>query len=375
MVQKNILLVAGEVSADQHGAALLKALKQLNPNLEFWGIGGNNLAENGMELLFHLEKLAFLGVGEVVRHLPFIRRVMKTVEKQARERRPACAILIDYPGFNLSLAARLKKFNVPIVYYISPQLWAWGKHRVKKIKKYVDKMLVLFPFEKTFYAQYGIQAEYVGHPLVDKHFSHLPKQFKEVKAGSEILGVLPGSRRNEIKALLPKMLKTAALLQQQKQIQKALVLKVPHLPRSLYQNILNELGTQAEIVEEPMYRFLPRLDAALVTSGTATLETAYFAVPMVIVYHVNALTYWLGRMLVKVDHIGLANIVAEEEIAPELIQNDFTPQRAAALLKEMLNPQKNKSVREKMLVVRKKLGEPGASRRAAQIIHRFLQQD
>ncbi len=375
MVQKNILLVAGEVSADQHGAALLKALKQLNPNLEFWGIGGNNLAENGMELLFHLEKLAFLGVGEVVRHLPFIRRVMKTVEKQARERRPACAILIDYPGFNLSLAARLKKFNVPIVYYISPQLWAWGKHRVKKIKKYVDKMLVLFPFEKTFYAQYGIQAEYVGHPLVDKHFSHLPKQFKEVKAGSEILGVLPGSRRNEIKALLPKMLKTAALLQQQKQIQKALVLKVPHLPRSLYQNILNELGTQAEIVEEPMYRFLPRLDAALVTSGTATLETAYFAVPMVIVYHVNALTYWLGRMLVKVDHIGLANIVAEEEVAPELIQNDFTPQRAATLLKEMLNPQKNKSVREKLLVVRKKLGEPGASRRAAQIIHRFLQQD
>jgi lipid-A-disaccharide synthase len=373
-VQKNILLVAGEVSADQHGAALLKALKQLNPNLQFWGIGGNNLAENGMELLFHLERLAFLGVGEVVCHLPFIRRVMKTMEKQARERRPACAILIDYPGFNLSLAARLKKLNIPIVYYISPQLWAWGKHRVKKIKKYVDKMLVLFPFEKTFYAQYGIQAEYVGHPLVDKHFSHLPKQFKEVKAGSEILGVLPGSRRNEIEALLPKMLKTAALLQQQKQIQRTLVLKVPHLPQELYQNILNEVGTQAEIVEEPMYRFLPQLDVALVTSGTATLETAYFAVPMVIVYHVNALTYWLGRMLVKVDHIGLANIVAEEEIAPELIQNDFTPQRAAALLKEMLNPQKNKSVREKMLVVRKKLGEPGASQRAARIIHRFLEQ-
>ncbi len=373
-MQKNILLVAGEVSADQHGAALLKALKQLNPNLQFWGIGGNNLAENGMELLFHLERLAFLGVGEVVRHLPFIRRVMKTMEKQARERRPACAILIDYPGFNLSLAARLKKLNIPIVYYISPQLWAWGKHRVKKIKKYVDKMLVLFPFEKTFYAQYGIQAEYVGHPLVDKHFSHLPKQFKEVKAGSEILGVLPGSRRNEIEALLPKMLKTAALLQQQKQIQRTLVLKVPHLPQELYQNILNEVGTQAEIVEEPMYRFLPQLDVALVTSGTATLETAYFAVPMVIVYHVNALTYWLGRMLVKVDHIGLANIVAEEEIAPELIQNDFTPQRAAALLKEMLNPQKNKSVREKMLVVRKKLGEPGASQRAARIIHRFLEQ-
>lgn len=373
-MQKNILLVAGEVSADQHGAALLKALNQLNPNLQFWGIGGNNLAENGMELLFHLEKLAFLGVGEVVRHLPFIRRVMKTMEEQARERRPACAILIDYPGFNLSLAARLKKLNIPIVYYISPQLWAWGKHRVKKIKKYVDKMLVLFPFEKTFYAQYGIQAEYVGHPLVDKHFSHLPKQFKEVKAGSEILGVLPGSRRNEIEALLPKMLKTAALLQQQKQIQRALVLKVPHLPQELYQNILNEVGTQAEIVEKPMYRFLPQLDVALVTSGTATLETAYFAVPMVIVYHVNALTYWLGRMLVKVDHIGLANIVAEEEIAPELIQNDFTPQRAATLLKEMLNPQKNKSVREKMLVVRKKLGEPGASHRAAQIIHRFLEQ-
>ncbi len=374
-VQKNILLVAGEVSADQHGAALLKALTQLNPNLKFWGIGGDNLAENGMELLFHLEKLAFLGVGEVVRHLPFIRRVMRTVETQARERQPACAILIDYPGFNLSLAARLKKLNIPVVYYISPQLWAWGKHRVKKIKKYVDKMLVLFPFEQAFYAQYGIQAEYVGHPLVDKHFLHLPEHFKEVETGNEIMGILPGSRRNEIETLLPKMLKTAALLQQEKRIQKACVLKVPHLPREIYQNILDKVGTKAEVIEEPMYRFLPKLDVALVTSGTATLETAYFAVPMVIVYHVNALTYWLGRMLVKVDHIGLANIVAEEEIAPELIQNDFTPRRAAALLKEMLDPQKNKSIRGKMRVVRKKLGEPGASQRAAQIIHRFLEQN
>ena len=371
---KNILLIAGEVSADQHGAALVNALKQMEPGIEFWGIGGDNLAQSGMELLFHLERLAFLGVGEVLRHLPFIQKVMKTVVQQAQERRPQCAILIDYPGFNLRLAAKLKALNIPVVYYISPQLWAWGKRRVKKIRRYVDKMLVLFPFEKAFYEQHGIQAEYVGHPLVDKHHAHLPAEFKALQPGKEVLGLLPGSRQNEVKTLLPKMLETAYLLKKEKRIQKVRLLKVAHLSREIYQDILGAWDFDVEMNEEPMHTFLPTLDAALVASGTATLETAYFAVPMVIVYHVNALTYWLGRLLVKVKHIGLANIVAEEEIAPELIQNDFTPQRAAELLRDFLNPEKNLATREKMLIVRQKLGEPGASQRAAESIHRFLRE-
>ena len=371
---KNILLIAGEVSADQHGAALVRALKQMEPEIEFWGIGGDNLAQSGMELLFHLKKLAFLGVGEVLRHLPFIQKVMKSVVQQAQERRPQCAILIDYPGFNLRLAAKLKELNIPVVYYISPQLWAWGKGRVKKIRKNVDKMLVLFPFEKTFYAQHGIKAEYVGHPLVDKHHVHLPAEFKLVEPGNEVLGLLPGSRQNEVKTLLPKMLETANLLKKEKRIQRVRLLKVAHLSEAVYQDILRQWDLTVEVVEEPMHIFLPTLDASLVASGTATLETAYFAVPLVIVYHVNALTYWLGRLLVKVKHIGLANIVAEEEIAPELIQNDFKAQRAAELLRDMLIPEKNRAVRKKMLVVRQKLGEPGASQRAAQSIYRFLQQ-
>ncbi|NOX88327.1 MAG: lipid-A-disaccharide synthase [Calditrichaeota bacterium] len=372
MAQKKILLIAGEVSGDQHGAELISALKTFRPDVRVWGIGGNELANTGMEIMFHLERMAFLGVGEVVRHLPFILKVMKTVLQRAKEEKPDCAILIDYPGFNIRMAAKLKKIGVPVVYYISPQLWAWGHRRVEKIRKHVDKMLVLFPFEKEFYRRHGIEAEYVGHPLVDKHFAHLPERFKEVREGKAVLGLLPGSRKNEVKTLLPRMVQTAQILLKERKIQKARILKVRHLSKEFYRPFLEGTESAFELVERPMEEILPELDAALVASGTATLETAYFAVPMVIVYHVTPLTYWLGRLLIKVNHIGLANIVAEKEIAPELIQNDFSAQRAAELLSPMLDPAVNQRIRRQMLIVRDKLGEPGASARAARQIHRFL---
>lgn len=374
MAGKKILLVAGEVSADQHGAKLVQALKTLQPDLNVWGIGGNELAASGMELVFHLEKMAFLGITEVIRHLPFIQKVMKTLLERARQDPPDCAVLIDYPGFNLRLAARLKKMGIPVVYYISPQIWAWGRRRVHKIAKYVDKMLVLFPFEKEFYAQYGIEAEYVGHPLVDKHYPHLPEGFKSVETDATVLGLLPGSRRNEIKNLLPKMVETASRLLNEGVLKSVLILKAPHLSDDFYIPFLQHADARFQLTDEPMYAFLPKLDAALVASGTATLETAYYAVPMVIVYHVHELTYWLGRLFVKIDHIGLANIVAEKEIAPELIQQDFTPAQAASLLKPMFEPKNNRAIRQQMLVVRKKLGEPGASLRAARAISKFLQE-
>ena len=372
MTKKNILLIAGEVSADHHGARLIEALKQLHPDFRLWGIGGDELQNQGMELLFHLEQMSFLGVGEVIRHLPFIRKVMKTITTQAQKEKPDAAILIDYPGFNLRLARVLKKMGIPIIYYISPQLWAWGRGRIKTIKQTVDLMLVLFPFEKDFYAQHAVNAEYVGHPLVDRHHAFLPESFKPVIQGQVTLGLMPGSRRNEIESLLPRMVQTAELLFKWGDLQKVLVARVPHIKTEFYDRLSGKHEVPIEIIEQSMERFLPQLDAALVASGTATLETAYYAVPMVIVYHVNALTYWLGKMLVKLSHIGLANIVAEEEIAPELIQHDFTAQKAAGLLKKMLNPQVNEQLRKRMLIIREKLGQPGASLRAAQHVHRFL---
>ncbi len=374
MAEKTILLIAGEVSADQHGGKLVRALRSLRPDLKVWGIGGNDLAANGMELVFHLDKMAFLGLTEIIRHLPFIRMVMNTILEKARKNPPDCAVLIDYPGFNLRLAARLKKMGIPVVYYISPQLWAWGHRRVDNIRKYVDKMLVLFPFEKEFYARHGIEAEYVGHPLVDKHHAYLPREFKSVETDNGILGLLPGSRRNEIKTLLPEMVKTGNRLLAEGTVRSVLILKAPHLKAEYYRPFLQEANVRFKLKEAPMHRFLPELDAALVASGTATLETAYYAVPMVIVYHVHPLTYWLARLLVKIDHIGLANIVAEREIAPELIQGAFTAERAASLLKPMFRPSRNTEIRKEMLIVRKKLGKPGASLRAAQAIDRFLQE-
>lgn len=372
MSENNILLIASEVSADHHGARMIAELKKLRSDFRLWGIGGDELQKQGMEVLFHVKQMSFLGVGEVIRHLPFVRRVMQTIKQRAAQQKPNLAILIDYPGFNLRLAKALKKMNIPVVYYISPQLWAWGKGRIKTIKECVDLMLVLFPFEKDFYEAHGVRAEYVGHPLVDKHHAYLPQTFKQVEQGKVTLGLLPGSRRNEIKTLLPRMIETANLLFESGAIQKVIIAKVPHIEESFYPHLAEISDDRFKLKEIAMENLLPELDAALVASGTATLETAYYAVPMVIVYHVNALTYWLGRLLVKVKHIGLANIVAEEEIAPELIQHDFTAQKAADLLQKMLNPQINEQLRKRMLIIRQKLGAPGASQRAAEKIHRFL---
>lgn len=369
---KKILLVAGEVSGDHHCAELVRELKALSFDITLFGIGGDALASQGVELLFHIEDMAFLGVGEVIRHLPFIIRVQKTLVERAYQERPDCAILIDYPGFNLRMAQSLKKLGIPIIYYISPQLWAWGKRRIKKIRRYVDEMIVLFPFEKKFYEQYGVRSECVGHPLVDKHFEHLPKEMRRVNPENIVLGLLPGSRKQEVLSLLPRMVEMARLLHQKKKINKAQIVKVKHLPAEYFASCLTEDDGFIEIIEKPLEICLPQFDAAIVASGTATLETAYFGTPMLIVYHVNPLTYWLGRLLIKLNYIGLANIVAEKEIAPELIQHDFTPSRAAALVEGMLDPAENERIRHSLKIVQEKVGLPGASARAAKIVWNFL---
>ncbi|MGD9900872.1 MAG: lipid-A-disaccharide synthase, partial [Calditrichaceae bacterium] len=283
-----------------------------------------------------------------------------------------CAILIDYPGFNLKIAKSLKKLGIPVIYYISPQLWAWGKGRIDKIRKYVDRMVVLFPFEQKFYEQYKIDAEYVGHPLVDKHSAYIPDEAKKISPDNIVFGLLPGSRRQEVASLLPKMIETARILFKNKQIKTAEIVKVKHLPNEMYSDHLKETDTFIKIIEEPIEKCLQRYDAVIVASGTATLETAYYGVPMLIVYHVNPLTYWLGRMLVKIEYIGLANIVAESPVAVELIQNDFTPEKAAEHAAQMLKQDQNSQIREKLKVIREKLGEPGASKRAAAAVVHFL---
>ena len=372
MKSNKILLIAGEVSGDLHAAELLKKMQGKDPSLKFFGIGGENLAALGMDIFYPIEQMAFLGIAEVIRHLPFIHKVHKHLVDWSKENSPDCVILVDYPGFNLKLARSLHNISIPVVYYISPQLWAWGKGRIKKVKKYIDKMIVLFPFEKKYYAAHGIKAEYVGHPLSDKHSGYLPAEFKKVQSGHVKLGLLPGSRKQEVHELLPRMLETARKLFTEKHINQAEVVRVKHLPTEMYNGLLKDSDNFIRLVAKPLNELLPDYDAVLVASGTATLECGYYCVPTVVVYHVNALTYYLGKLLVKLKNIGLINIVAEKEVAVELIQHEFTAARALLEVKKLLSPKENLEKREELKIIREKLGPVGAAQRAAEVVLEFL---
>ena len=360
-----LVIIAGEVSGDLHGARLISALKKSDPEIEIYGIGGDLMIEQGLRPSFHIRDMAFLGIGEVLRHLPFIKKVFRKMYDLVDSERPAAVILIDYPGFNLRFAGRIHKLGIPVVYFISPQLWAWGKRRVFKVKKYVKKMLVIFPFEKSFYEDYSVDADYVGHPLADRYFQDV--QPKKSERGEKVLGLLPGSRMQELEKLLPDMIGAADLLLSEGEIARAEVLKVQTIPDKIYQNYMGP-DSRIQLVESPAAPYFNRLDAALVSSGTATLETAYFQVPLVIAYRVSLLTWILGNLFVKIKLIGLANIVAGKQIAVEMLQHNFSAEKAAGEIKKLLEPGENAQKREQLKVVREKLGEPGASERAAGII-------
>lgn len=372
MKSNKILVIAGEVSGDLHASELVKKLQEKNPALTFYGIGGDNLARLGMEIFYHIREMAFLGIGEVIKHLPFIRRVHNHLVNWSKENHPDCVILVDYPGFNLKLARSLHNNSVPVVYYISPQLWAWGKGRIKKVKKYVDKMIVLFPFEQKYYAEHGIDAEYVGHPLAEKHQHSLPEKPKPIEQRKVTLGLLPGSRKQEVHQLLPRMIATAEKLYDSQLINRAEIVKVDHLPQEMYSAVLPANKNFIGIVEKSLKDCLPHYDAVICASGTATLECGYYAVPTVVVYQVNGLTYFLARMLVKLKNIGLINIVAEKQVAVELIQNDFTPERAAQEIEKLLDPTTNLQKRQELKVIREKIGSVGASEMAANAILDFM---
>jgi lipid-A-disaccharide synthase len=368
-LHKSIIIIAGEVSGDIHGSGLIAALKKLEPSLDVQGIGGDRMIREGLKPLFHIKQMSFLGLWEVLKHLPFIKKVFLDMTELVKSLQPAAVVLIDYPGFNLRFAKKMHKMGVPVIYYISPQLWAWGKKRVFKIKRYIKKMLVIFPFEKDFYNDYGIDAEYVGHPLADNHFYHVnPKVTRKTDI---TLGLLPGSRRQELENHLPDMIKTAKLLKDSSKISHIYLLTVDTIPEDEYRKYIGE-NSFIQLYTSSSESFYNQLDAALVSSGTATLETGYFRVPMVIVYRVNPLTWFFARLLVKVDVIGLVNIVAEEIVAKELLQNNFHPEMAKVELERLIEPTVNVEVRENLAVIKKNLGEPGAAARAARAIFELI---
>ncbi len=366
----SVMIVTGEASGDHHGALVLQALKQRFPNLRCCGIGGDELQQAGMRLLYHCRHLAVVGAIEVLAHAPHIFRAFRILRREIKTSPPDLIIFIDYPGFNLRMAAFASGRKIPVLYYISPQIWAWGQGRAKKIARIVDTMAVIFPFEVPFYKKVGLKAHFVGHPLMDKPIPLLSRSEALQRFGLNdtwpIVGLLPGSRFGEIKRLLPPMLGAAKRIHEKYPDAQFILPAAPGLNHDQINAAASALQAPVRVVSSNFYDALNCCDIALVTSGTATLQTAMLGKPMIIVYRISALTYFLGRLMIQIPRIGLANIVAGSMVAPELIQHNATADRIAEEALALLSDDKRQSdVKQKLDTVKQALGGPGASERVA----------
>jgi lipid-A-disaccharide synthase len=369
---KTIMIVAGEASGDLHGASLVHEMLKTDPALNFYGIGGSKLEKMGVKLFANTSTMAVMGLTEVVSKLGSILKIMGMMKKSLDEYRPDLVILIDYPDFNLRLAKAAKKRGIKVFYYISPQVWAWRKNRINQIKKFVDRMAVILPFEVDTYATKGFTVNYVGHPLLDLVKPHYSKQDSRKKisiAGNKTtIALLPGSRLSEVTKLLPEMLRAAEILAQKiPDVQFVLPLADTLEEKNIF-DISKSFPVKIKVIAGLTYDVISSADLAIVASGTATLETGLLGVPMIIIYKVSPFSALIGRMIINVRHIGLVNIIAGKTIVPELIQSDANGRRIASeALAILLNEEKRQEIVAQLVDIRAKLGEPGAARRAAQL--------
>jgi lipid-A-disaccharide synthase len=360
-----ILISAGEASGDRLGAGLALALRRRRPEVELLGMGGDAMAEAGVRLLQHASEVAVVGITEVLAHLPAIRRAMSRLERALEDERPDLLVPVDFPDFNLRLAARARRSRVPVVYFVSPQVWAWRRGRVRTLRRLVRRMLVLFPFENRFYEEEGVPVSFVGHPAAEAPASVPARGDLLARAGLDparrTVALLPGSRRGEVARLLPAMVGAACRLRAARPDLQFLIPRARTLPEGLLEGEVTRFGLADARVHGGDYPdVLAACDAAVVASGTATLETALAGVPMVVVYRMQLLSYLLGRLLVRVDHVALANLVAGRRAAPELIQADCTPQRIEREVGRLLDdPTAAARAREAQAEIRTKLGGPG----------------
>lgn len=370
MNHNSILIIAGELSGDVQGGKLVAAIKKLSPDLKITGIGGDNMEAAGMELLHHIREMSFLGFSEVVKHLPFIRKVMNELTEWIETNRPETVILIDYPGFNLRLAKKAKKLGCRIVYYISPQVWAWGAGRIKTISRLVDHMIVVFPFEEELYRSAGVKVDFVGHPILEGLNSKLSREeFYEkhgFKLDDPVVGLLPGSRTQEVENLYLQMVEAVELMKKELPDLQTVTGISPTLNENIYSNI--EAGKDL-IHSNDIYDVMQHSAVLFVASGTATLESACLGTPMIIVYKVSPISWFLGKLLVKLKNIGLVNIVAGEKIVPEILQSEVTASRLASEGLSLLGDKTlMEDTRKKLLIVKDSLGKTGASQKAAELI-------
>jgi len=371
-----ILIIAGEASGDLYGALLARALREREPGVRISGIGGTRMREEDIPLLADSRDLAVVGLVEVLSHWRPIRAAFRRVVGVLREDPPDLLVLIDYPDFNLRIAREARRRGIPVVYFISPQVWAWRASRVRQIAESVDRILVVLPFEEDIYRRAGVPVRFVGHPLLDLLPRSVDPGETRRKFGLDpkrrVVGLLPGSRRREIGFHLGVMLEAARLLREragdfQVVIPLASTLRPADLDPYL-RSARESLGEIPLLVGAPG-EALSTMDAAVIKSGTATLEAGLMGVPMVVVYRTTTVTYLLASLLANVRHVGLINIVAGKEIVPELVQSDCTPERIAAALEPFLrDPSRAGAVRREMSTLRERLGEPGCFGRAAEAV-------
>ena len=373
---KNIMIIAGEVSGDLLGAELSVELKKINSRLNIVGIGGDRMKLAGVEVIYHINKLAFLGFAEVIKHIPFIRKVQSDLMEIIKKRDIKNIILIDYPGFNLNFAKKIKPLGVKIIYYVSPQIWAWGKGRIKRIKNLVRKMFVVFPFEEKLYRDAGVDVEFVGHPLLERigEYNFLSREkffgMYQLDPGKEILLILPGSRKHEVERIFPEAIEAAAKLKEEFNMQ-IVVAGATGIDEKLYEDISGP--DDYKLIKEHNYELMKYSKFGIIKSGTSTLEAGLFGLPMVIVYKTSLLTYFIGKNLVNLKNIGMANIISGENIVPELIQDKINSDSIYGESKKILNDSSlYSSIKNKLLEINKKLGEKGAVRRTAESIYSLI---
>lgn len=366
MNPRELLVVAGEASGDLHGARLISELRRRVPDLAAFGLGGDEMRAAGFDAVAHSAEISVVGLVEVLKILPRAREVFAGLLKEVDRRRPAMAVLIDFPDFNLRLAQELKRRGVRVVYYISPQVWAWRRGRIKTISRLVDRMLVLFPFEADFYKRHGVDVAYVGHPLVDE-VPVLPQAWDRGEPEGEPyrVALLPGSRLSEVEALLPALLESVRLLAEELPIE-AWIIKAPTIPREILEEAVELSGLPVRIVDEDRFAAVASSHVALCASGTATLEVGLLGTPMVMIYRLAPWTYAMAKLLVRLPYVSLVNLILDRKAVPELVQGDAHPERIAVEAERLLTNAAARGVmRTALAEVRGRLGEGGASGRAA----------
>ena len=377
--KKTILIIAGEASGDLHGSRVVEALLRLDPEIRVWGMGGERLRLAGAEILIDSSQLAVVGITEVLGGMGSLYRAYRNLKRLIQKKEISLLILIDFPDFNLRLARVAKDAGIPVLYYISPQIWAWRSGRTKKIAQRVQKMAVIFPFEVPLYREAGLEAQFVGHPLMDvlgSHSNHAsPAHPQKDWEGNPLITLLPGSRPKEVMSLLPEMVRAAQIITRKKPKAQFLLALAPAMDSNEIRKSLPPDGAAITMVEGKTYQAIRAADLVVVASGTATLETAILGKPMVIIYRVSPLSYWVGRAMIKVKWIGLANIVAGRALVPELIQEEARGERIAEEALRILDDEK---YREEMIgglaEVGRKLGTPGAAERVAKMALEMMQE-